>query len=204
MSNQQSTAESRLVQALDAAVTDGNGNAELTVAKVQALLARFASDARDSSLPPDLTRPLPDRYARRLLHQSQDLGYSVVVMTWGPGQGTQIHDHCGMWCVEGVWRGCIEVVQYECLERGEDFYRFASRGSVEARAGSAGSLIPPHEYHTIANASEEQPAVTVHVYSGEMVRCNAFTRTSANQAPAESSALDGHWYRRTPRDLQFD
>ncbi len=26
-------------------------------------------------------------------------------MTWGPGQGTPLHDHAGIWCVEGVVEG---------------------------------------------------------------------------------------------------
>jgi predicted metal-dependent enzyme (double-stranded beta helix superfamily) len=35
----------------------------------------------------------------RVVSQRQH-GFSVIAMTWGPGQGTPIHDHAGMWCVE--------------------------------------------------------------------------------------------------------
>ena len=56
---------------------------------------------------------LPDRfrvaraegYARRLLHRNDRLGYTAVVMTWAPGQRTPLHDHAGIWCVEGVVEG---------------------------------------------------------------------------------------------------
>ena len=37
-------------------------------------------------------------------------------MTWGPGQGTPLHDHAGMWCVEGVLEGRIEVARYDLLD----------------------------------------------------------------------------------------
>lgn len=38
-------------------------------------------------------------------------------MTRGPGQGMPLHDHGGMWCIEGVFRGSIEVRPYELVER---------------------------------------------------------------------------------------
>ena len=38
--------------------------------------------------------------------------YTAVVMTWGPGQGTAMHDHGGLWCVEGVVEGAMTVTQY--------------------------------------------------------------------------------------------
>ena len=52
------------------------------------------------------------RYARRLLHRDPAGRYTAIVMTWGPGQGTAVHDHGGLWCVEGVVDGEIAVTQY--------------------------------------------------------------------------------------------
>src|SRR5262245_34136756 len=56
-------------------------------------------------LPAGYRRTRAESYARRLLHHSPELGYSAVVMTWGPGQCTPLHDHGGLWCVEGVVSG---------------------------------------------------------------------------------------------------
>jgi len=134
----------------------------------------------------------PEHYARRELYTSPDLGCSVVAMTWGPGQGTPVHDHCGMWCVESVWSGTIEVVQYELLERNGDRYRFQAQPAVDAGIGTAGSLIPPHEYHTIANDGDDEVAVSVHIYRGEMKQCNVFQQ------------VDGDWYERCSRSLCLD
>jgi predicted metal-dependent enzyme (double-stranded beta helix superfamily) len=113
-------------------------------------------------------------------------------MTWNPGQGTPIHDHAGMWCVEGVWRGALEVVQYELCEHDDVRYRFVPAGVIQAGAGSAGSLIPPHEHHTICNASDTDIAVSVHVYQRPMIRCSVFE-------PA-----GGDWYARGERQLSLD
>jgi len=44
---------------------------------------------------------------------------------------------------------------------------------VRAGPGEAGALIPPFEYHVIANPAE-QSAITIHVYGGEMTHCHIF------------------------------
>jgi 3-mercaptopropionate dioxygenase len=131
-------------------------------------------------------------YARRELYHSAEHGYSVIAMTWGPGQGTPIHDHSGMWCVEGVWHGALEITQYELLESDGDRFRFRAVGTMQAGTGSAGSLVPPHEYHTIRNPSRDSVAVSLHVYRGEMRCCSVF------------SPADACWHVRDIRQLSLD
>src|SRR3546814_16841178 len=92
-------------------------------------------------------------------------------MTWAPGQGTPIHDHCGLWCVEGVWDGELEITQYELLERDGERFRFRAAGRMHAGPGSAGSLIPPHEYHTITNASGDKIATSLPHYKIGRASC---------------------------------
>jgi len=152
--------------------------------------------ARDVALAERFRRVRPEGYARRLLHRNNELGYTAVVMTWGPGQATPLHDHAGIWCVEGVVEGRMDVTQYDLVreEQGEDAgvaaYRFEEKGCVHAAVGSAGCLIPPFEYHILANAIDE-PSITLHVYGGEMKTCHVFV-----------PAADGR-YVRTERPLCY-
>lgn len=140
-------------------------------------------------LPAELLTNDTDGYKRTQLYHDEKTGCVVMAMTWAPGQGTVIHDHSGMWCVEGIWHGSIEVVQYELTDQQSERYHFEQRTTMRAGRGSAGSLIPPHEYHTIRNANSEETAVSIHIYSGEMTSCNVFTEE------------EGGWYRREPRQL---
>jgi 3-mercaptopropionate dioxygenase len=138
----------------------------------------------------------PDGYSRRLLYRDTDLGFTALVMTWGPGQATPLHDHAGIWCVEGVMEGQLQVSRWELLqEDGEGLCRFAHRGDVPARAGSAGALIPPFEHHVLANASTDRIALTLHVYGGEMDHCSIFVPEPG--APAGT-------FRRHARRLTYD
>lgn len=166
-------------------------DADFVTTTLRGVLCKLIQD--DSiQLPEVVYQPVDGGYARRELYISEELGYSIMAMTWGPGQGTPIHDHCGMWCVEGVWCGEIEVVQYAKLDQADDLYKFEAQGAMVAGPGSAGSLIPPHEYHTIANQSSDKVAVTLHIYSGEMTTCNTFTDMGNNL------------YRRCPKRLTLN
>lgn len=179
----------RFIAAVDAAVRSGDGH--VVTASLRGVLCELIRDP-SVRLPTCVHDRLEDHYARREIYRSPDLGYSVIAMTWGPGQGTPVHDHCGLWCVEGVWHGELEITQYELLESDGERCRFRAAGGMRAGPGSAGSLIPPHEYHTIRNASEDAVAVSVHIYEGRMDHCCRF------------EPEDGEWYRRVPATLAID
>ena len=142
------------------------------------------------AMPSRYTRPVEGSYARRLLHRDADGEYTIVVMTWGPDQKTALHDHAGIWCVECVVDGNMEVAQYDLMSETDGAFRFEQRNHVFAGRGSAGCLIPPFEYHTLGNAAET-PSVTLHVYGGEMDHCHVF-----------EPAADGS-YRRVRKDLAY-
>jgi predicted metal-dependent enzyme (double-stranded beta helix superfamily) len=142
-------------------------------------------------LDPPFLAPAPDRYARRLLHRDPAGRYSVVIMVWDKGQGTPLHDHAGMWCVECVYRGRIRVTSFD-LESPADAERlqFTPESVALAGKGEAGHLIPPFEYHMIENP-DATAAITIHVYGGEMTHCNAFV------------PVEGGGYRREARTLSY-
>ena len=179
----------RLIAAIDAAVTAGDD--QTVTRSVRNTLCELIRD-RGVRLPDCVYEPITDHYARRELYRSPQHCYSVVAMTWGPGQGTPVHDHSGLWCVEGVWDGELEITQYELLEQDGDRFRFRPAGGMQAGPGSAGSLIPPHEYHTIRNNSDDQVAVSLHIYKAEMQCCSTF-------AP-----VGGEWYQRGANVLRTD
>ncbi len=179
----------RLIGGLDRAVErDGCENIVNTVR--DELVAAINSDG--IRLPDEFYEPRGECYARRLLHRGPNGCYTVVVMTWGPGQGTPLHDHAGLWCVECVALGNLEVVQYDLSEQQDQRYRFEEQPAIKATVGDAGCLIPPYEYHILRNACDRSVAVTVHVYGGEMGHCHAFRQDAEG------------WWQRETRSLCYD
>ena len=182
----------RLISAVDEAVALGDCGAV-----VQRLRQNLCGLMRsgDVQLPACVYQTVPGHYARREIHRSAELGYAIVAMTWGPSQGTPVHDHAGMWCVEGVWSGQLEITQYDLSERRDDAFLFREVGTLIAGTGSAGSLIPPHEYHAIRNASDSDIAVSLHIYAEPMTRCCVFE---------DGSGLGAGWHRQVQKQLQLD
>ena len=144
------------------------------------------------SLPDCVFEPVEGHYARRELYACPVRGTTIVAMTWAPDQGTPIHDHCGLWCVEGVWQGQLEITRYELEEEDGDRFRFTRYETLTAGTGSAGSLLPPHEYHTIRNPSKDRIAISLHVYQKAMGTCATFT------------PIEGDWYLRGSKTLCLD
>ena len=183
----QSPSVESLLRGLDAAVTLRDEDA--ICQRVKHVLQQTVGGGADL-LDPAMLRVDPGHYARRLLHRDPDGRYSVVVMVWGPGQGTDLHDHAGRWCVECVHKGTISVTSYAMTTPPTaQLSDFRIVEVVQAGPGAAGALIPPFEYHRIENPKSET-AVTIHVYAGELTSCNAYM-------PVEGG------YRRELRHLSY-
>jgi len=161
---------------LDRAITGSLCDGEMACCEeLKSFLNRVITQ-QDLQLDQAWLNPAPGGYARRLLHKDPKGRYEVRVMVWDKSQGTPVHDHAGLWCVECVYQGNIRVVSYSLQNSRGDRYEFKKENEVIAGIGNAGSLIPPFEYHTIDNPTE-QPAVTLHIYGGGMNWCHIFTPT---------------------------
>jgi predicted metal-dependent enzyme (double-stranded beta helix superfamily) len=177
---------SELVARLDRSVEAGAPEA-ITAAVKQDL--EYLLGDRRLSLPAEFMEPRPDCYARRLLYRDPAGRYSAIVMTWGPGQGTAVHDHGGLWCVEGVVDGEIAVTQYLVQRETDGYYRVTPIGSLLAGTGSAGCLIPPTDHHVLANARPSRASVTLHVYGGDLDDCKVFLPATPDGRYEESTRM---------------
>ena len=168
--------ETDLIRRLDEAVVTRDD--ESRCLNVKNVLIDAVSGGR-MTLPAAFLEPMPDRYARRLLHRDPQGRYTVIAMVWGKGQSTPLHDHAGIWCVECVYQGRIAVTSYSVRGGNPEtgVVQFERETEIVAGPGEAGALIPPFEYHVIANV-DPTPSVTIHVYGGEMDHCHIFNPVS--------------------------
>jgi predicted metal-dependent enzyme (double-stranded beta helix superfamily) len=178
-----------LIARLDSAVS---------LAGVDAITARVKTDleellgAGSLTLTAALVSPRPDCYARRLLHADPTGRYTAVVMTWGPGQATAVHDHGGLWCVEGVVSGAMVVTQYDVQRHADGTATVYPLQRLEAGMGSAGRLIPPTDYHVLGNADPDGASVTLHIYGGSLDDCHVFVPTGDGRYREEARHLSYH------------
>ena len=178
-----------LIARLDTAV--GAGSSEAITARVK----RDLEDMLGRSalvLPQRFHVTRSDTYARRLLHRDPANRYTAVVMTWGPGQGTPVHDHGGLWCVEGVVEGEMAVTQYHVISEGDRFRVTPVGQPLSAGVGTAGRLIPPTDYHVLANAQHDRASITLHVYGGDLDGCRIFQPAADGLYQQSRRALSYH------------
>ena len=133
-----------------------------------------------------------EHYTRRAFHIDPGHRFSILGMTWAPGQETPLHDHAGRWCVEVVVEGEMQVINFRLLH--EDAHgrcRFTRCETIGATRHSSGGLIPPFEHHIFRNAGT-RAAHTLHIYGGLMETCAIF-----------EPAAGGFWQRKQ-KDLRCD
>lgn len=177
-----------LIARLDRAVDAGS---------VEAITGRVKADLEDLlghaavRLPDHFRQPRADTYARRLLHRDPGGRYTAIVMTWGPGQGTPVHDHGGLWCVEGVIDGEIAVTHYDVKGAADGLVVEKGR-TIVAGTGTAGRLIPPTDYHVLSNALADAPSMTLHVYGGDLAECRVFLPDASGRFVESLRTLSFH------------
>lgn len=169
-------------------ICGGSGGDAVTAESVKKRLIGLI--ASRPAFPEQARRTSGSCYGRHLLHGDPQGRFEVVVMTWAPGMATPVHDHGGIWCVEGVIEGVVDVTRYNLIEMtATDTARMESIETLHAGLGQCGALIPPVEFHRISNPYEEL-ALTVHVYGGRMSSCRVFEQVEDGLYHVASKKLE--------------
>ncbi|MEW1718721.1 cysteine dioxygenase family protein [Streptomyces sp. NPDC093109] len=98
-------------------------------------------------------------------------GYEVWLLSWVPGQGTDLHDH-------GRSSGVLTVLEGELTERSEHGSRVLAPGVQR--------VVAPGQAHEVVNASLE-PAVSLHVYYPGLTEMPMHTAGATVSASATAS-----------------
>lgn len=113
----------------------------------------------------------PDHYTRHLVYR--DARYLVILLGWGVGHTTPVHDHAGQRCWMMIEQGRLRITDY-CWQEGAGAPRLLNE---EVVGGGPGRL---HVdtcacVHRIANHERwNEPAISLHVYSRPFCSCGTY------------------------------
>jgi predicted metal-dependent enzyme (double-stranded beta helix superfamily) len=113
----------------------------------------------------------PERYRSHVLHVEDDGSFSIVALTWRPGQETPIHDHV-TWCVFGVIQGVEYEELFELDESGEFLI---PAGTSAAPVGEVSGFAPPGDIHRVRNIGDDT-AISIHIYGTDVSRIGSSVR----------------------------
>jgi predicted metal-dependent enzyme (double-stranded beta helix superfamily) len=140
------------------------GNAEADVVpQAHTLLAALV--AHDDWLPAAFARPDPGRSSRYLLWGDPLERFSLVSFVRAPGQSSPVHDHT-VWGLTGMLRGAEISTPYARADGTKALVAGAATwlrpGMIERVSPEAGDI------HAVANALEEAPSISIHLYGGNI------------------------------------
>ena len=148
--------------------------------------------AVDDWLPGDWRAPDPQRYQQYLLHCDSRERFSVVSFVWGPGQRTPIHDH-RVWGLVGVLAGAELSESFGRDARGQ----LQASGPLERIEQGAVAAVSPRlgDIHRVANAYEDRPSISIHVYGANI---GAVERATYDAAGTAKPFISGYANRALP------
>ncbi|MEU8571552.1 cysteine dioxygenase family protein [Streptomyces pathocidini] len=103
-------------------------------------------------------------YTRLLLNSPQD-AYQLVLVFWGPGKGSPIHDHDETIGVVGALTGETKEIKYAVTRHEGEHVKLARSSEFTIAPGRVTPILPGDDQQLHLMVNEEQHwAATVHVY----------------------------------------
>ncbi|GAB2962631.1 cysteine dioxygenase family protein [Actinosynnema sp. NPDC050801] len=163
---------------------------DAVLARLATALRDFAGDEENQRL---VGKLVPSTNYARLLLNSLDDPFQIVLVLWAPGRGSPVHDHDGTVGMVSAVFGRTREIKYEILHQHGSEVALAPSGDMLIVPGCTTPIYPEDDMqlHLMVNETSEW-AATVHIY---MTAIHSY-RTYAQQ----SDKL----YRSTAIDLWFD
>eukprot|EP00455_Lapot_gusevi_P018122 TRINITY_DN1982_c0_g1_i4.p1 TRINITY_DN1982_c0_g1~~TRINITY_DN1982_c0_g1_i4.p1 ORF type:complete len:220 (-),score=85.28 TRINITY_DN1982_c0_g1_i4:328-918(-) len=163
-----------LVQAVNAEIH--SENSEDLIERVRALMTAYDADLNEWKRYEFFDEK---RYTRNLIATDNDK-FALMLLCWNKGNESAIHDHAGSNCWLRVVSGTVVETRFRFPE-GEEALQ-----QTQVSTCPNGSVAYIHDtigLHRISNASNDEPAVTLHLYSPPFDSCKVFLR--GNGIPEE-------------------
>lgn len=111
-------------------------------------------------------------YRRIPLGVGNARNYEALLIVWPPGYATPIHDHDGLWGMEFVLDGVLEVESFQLLPQ-PPIHLERDHCQVVG-VGDHVAFSQADYAHRCRNLSRNRQALSLHVYGGELNRYRSF------------------------------
>ncbi|GLQ52119.1 cysteine dioxygenase [Dyella flava] len=105
-------------------------------------------------------------YRRIALTDHATRGYDALLIVWPPGHATPIHDHDGLWGMEIMLDGVLEVEAFDLSL--QEHPHLVSRGVSVIGIGDHLAFSQADYAHRCRNLSSNRAAVSLHIYGGAL------------------------------------
>ena len=129
------------------------------------------------------------KYTRNLIALGKEDQFGLMILAWGPGQQSPIHDHDGSHCIMRVLEGRVmETLYHDRRARAsgsdsdsDSSFTLDTEGSVYDKTRESvletGQTAYIHDrigWHRVSNDSASLPAVSLHLYAPPIKKCQTY------------------------------
>jgi len=121
----------------------------------------------------------PFRYTRNLV-ASGNGKFNLILLCWGEGHGSGVHDHADAHCWMKVMDGSLYENLYDWPETENvdidlnAYQVMAPKRVTEFKTGEVAYINDTIGLHRVENKSHSEPAVSLHLYSPPFEMCQSF------------------------------
>ncbi|XP_015109662.1 cysteine dioxygenase type 1 [Diachasma alloeum] len=168
---------------------------------VQKLISSYRSNPHDWKKYAKFDRY---RYTRNLVDEGNGR-FNLMVLCWGEGHGSAIHDHADAHCVMKILQGELRETRYawpsteftDCPE-GQELQEIEKN---VLHLNDVCYINDSMGLHRVENPSAINPAVSLHLYSPPFTTCSIFNQKTGQRMPSKVTFWSKYGERRN-REIQ--
>lgn len=123
------------------------------------------------------------RYTRNLVDEGNGR-FNLMVLCWGEGHGSAIHDHANAHCVMKVLQGELCETRYAWPQASEENDETKELEELERNTLRVNDICYINDsigLHRVENPSTANPAVSLHLYSPPFSTCSVFNKQTGRR-----------------------
>ncbi|XP_077571966.1 cysteine dioxygenase type 1-like isoform X2 [Stigmatopora nigra] len=135
------------------------------------------------------------RYTRNLVDEGNGK-FNLIVLCWGEGHGSSIHDHSDAHCFMKMLQGELKETQYDWPEK--EGGQMKERRHSFIKTNDVAYINDSMGLHRVENVSHTEGSVSLHLYSPPFMTCQVFDDRTGHKSEAKMT----FWSRdgiRTPQ-----
>ncbi|KAM9857837.1 cysteine dioxygenase type 1 [Aulostomus maculatus] len=123
------------------------------------------------------------RYTRNLVDEGNGK-FNLLILCWGEGQGSSIHDHADAHCFMKMLQGQLKETQFDWPDKNSpgDMRQRSERFLIENSVAYINDSIG---LHRVENDSHTEPAISLHLYSPPFQFCQTFDQRTGVRSSAK-------------------
>ncbi|EFN89999.1 Cysteine dioxygenase type 1 [Harpegnathos saltator] len=147
------------------------------------------------------------RYTRNLVDEGNGR-FNLMVLCWGEGHGSAIHDHANAHCVMKILQGKLCETRYAwpnlTSETEDNTHTLEELRELDRNTLDTNEICYINDsmgLHRVENSSATNPAVSLHLYSPPFSTCSVFNKQTGQKSACKVTFWSKYGERRN-REIQ--